>query len=108
MADKIGSIDNNRSAPVGGGRAVQRSKDAATGEPKQHDASLKDVNITDTATRLASLEQSLKDLPAVDEAKVAGVRQALEERRYAVEPGKIADSLLHLEQMLGRLPADRE
>lgn len=61
-----------------------------------------DVNITGAARGLAALEQELRGLPAVNEARVAAVRQRLEDGSYRVDPQRIADRLLQLEQDLAR------
>ena len=103
MSSKISGVDT-RSGPVGAGRAVERARDAATGAKQDGGgASSSGVHITGTARQLADLEQALKDSPAVDETRVAVVRQALEAGTYQVQPEKIADQLLHIEQVLAPL-----
>ncbi len=62
-----------------------------------------DVHITDTASFLASLEPTLREAPAVDAARVAAVRSALEQGHYAVDPGHVATQLTQMEQALGQL-----
>lgn len=57
--------------------------------------------ITDQARQLATLEQALQSLPAIDEARVAEIRLAIQDGRYQVDPERIADKLLRLEQELG-------
>jgi negative regulator of flagellin synthesis FlgM len=103
VSSKISGVDT-RTGPVGAGRAVERTRDAATGA-KQEDpgASSGGVHITGTARQLADLEQVVKDMPAVDEARVAAVRQALEQGTYKVQPERVADQLLHIEQVLAPL-----
>lgn len=103
MSSKISGVDT-RTGPVGAGRAVERARDAATGAKRDGSgASSGAVHITGTARQLADLEQVVKDMPAVDEARVAAVRQALESGTYQVHPEKIADQLLHIEQVLAPL-----
>jgi negative regulator of flagellin synthesis FlgM len=62
-----------------------------------------EVHITDTATRLAALEQSLRDSPAVDSARVEQLRSAIEQGRYTVEPVQVARQLVQMEHALGVL-----
>lgn len=103
MSNKINGIDGNRPAPVGPGRAVERVKDAAS-EPKDSaTGATTEVEITGTARQLAALEQVLASQPAVDEARVARIRAAVEQGRYTVSPEHIAGELLQLERALGRL-----
>lgn len=59
------------------------------------------LSLTDTATRLRSLEASLTELPEVDEERVAAIRQALEEGSYQVDAARIADKLLKFESSFG-------
>ena len=103
MSSKISGVDT-RTGPVGAGRAVERTRDAAT-DAKQDGAGASSggVHITGTARQLADLEQVVKDMPAVDEARVAAVRQALEQGTYKVQPERVADQLLHIEQVLAPL-----
>jgi negative regulator of flagellin synthesis FlgM len=65
-----------------------------------------DVHITDSASQLATLEQTLRSLPAVDDARVSQVRTALEQGTYTVQPQHIADQLMQLERSLAQLPED--
>lgn len=104
MSSKISGVDTRNTGPVGAGRAVERVRDSAndstrteSGEPGA------DVHITGTALQLADLEQVVKDMPAVDEAKVAAISSALAEGRYQIFPEQIADRLLQIEQALAPL-----
>ncbi len=104
MANEINGLDS-RPVSVGAGRAVARAPDASTGGPQsQPAASTGDVHITDSANKLASLEQALREMPAVDDARVTQVRNALAEGSYTIQPRHIAEKLLSLEQSLGQLP----
>ena len=62
-----------------------------------------DVHITDTAARLALLEPALREAPAVDPARVAAIRAAIESGQYAVRPEHVATQLLQVEQSLAPL-----
>ncbi len=106
MAGKISGVDGLQSASVGAGTAVPRSKDAAGGETSTADSS--DVQITGTARTLAALEQTLRDVPPINEARVAALRTAIEQGTYAVRPEHIADQLTQLERALGGLPQQGE
>lgn len=65
-----------------------------------------DVHITDSASRLASLEQAVRSLPAVDPARVAQFRSAIEQGTYTVQPQHVADQLIQLEHALGQFAED--
>jgi negative regulator of flagellin synthesis FlgM len=103
VPSKISGVDT-RTGPVGSGRAVERVRDATTGgRTESGTASASDVHITGTAAHLADLEQQVKDMPAVDEARVAAISSALAEGRYKIAPEQIADNLMQLEQALAPL-----
>jgi flagellar biosynthesis anti-sigma factor FlgM len=107
MASKISGLGGGSTASVGAGRPVAKTRDAATEGPSaQADtaAASGDVHITDSASQLASLEQAVRSLPAVDPARVTQFRTAIEQGTYAVQPHHIADQLLQLEHSLGQLP----
>jgi negative regulator of flagellin synthesis FlgM len=52
------------------------------------------VDINPFSARLQSLESSLANQPAIDETKVAEVRQAITEGRFSINPDAIADKLM--------------
>jgi len=101
VTNKINGLDN-RSPPIGAGRAAERTRDAATSAKGESGAG-GPVHITSAARHLAALEQHLKELPAVDEARVAAIRLALDRGTYAVVPERIADELMKLDQALAPL-----
>jgi negative regulator of flagellin synthesis FlgM len=104
VSNKINSL-SNRPTELGPGRAVTPARDATTGGSgnSTQTSGDGDVHITGSAAKLASLEQALRDLPAVDEARVAQVRTALEQGQYTVRPEHVADQLLAMEKSLAQL-----
>lgn len=79
--------------PGGGTPATSGSAPSAAG----------DVHITDSASQLASLEQTVRSLPAVDPIRVAKFQSAIEQGTYTVQPRQVADQLIQLENALGPL-----
>jgi negative regulator of flagellin synthesis FlgM len=106
VSSKISGPDNRSTAPVGAGRAVSRVG-GATAEPKTAEQGSEGVHITGTARQLVELEQMVKDMPAVDEAKVAAISSAIEQGTYKVSAEKVADSLMQIEQALAPLTGKR-
>jgi negative regulator of flagellin synthesis FlgM len=98
-------IDGNEIRPVRvtAGTAVRKSGDDATGKAGSGHAPAQDVHITSTARTLAALEQAVLDLPAIDEQRVAAVRERLASGGYSVDPQRIADGLLRMEGALWEL-----
>ena len=100
MADKIGGLDN-RPVQVGRDSSVQRPKDSAAGTVgTQGSTSSEAVHITGSARQLANLEQQLKDSPAIDEARVVKIREAIDSGQYQISGERIAGKLLSLEQQM--------
>jgi negative regulator of flagellin synthesis FlgM len=98
VTNKIGGFEN-RPVLVSTDRKVVRSEDAPA-NPAGTTAASDPVRITDEAKQLAALEQAIKSMPAIDEQRVAEVRRQLDEGRYEVNPGRIADKLLRFERDL--------
>jgi negative regulator of flagellin synthesis FlgM len=114
VSSKIGGVDGNSpSTAIGAGRAVQRPQDAATGgaQNSQGSGGGSSVQITGVARQLASLEQALHDLPAVNDARVAQISNAIEQGTYRVDARHIANQLIQTEKELpngSRSDADPE
>jgi negative regulator of flagellin synthesis FlgM len=103
-------LSGGTTASIEAGRPAAPARDAVTGgSPAQTGsvpATTGDLHITDSASQLASLEQQVRSLPAVDPARVAQFSTAIEQGTYSVQPQQIADQLLQLEQALGQLPPE--
>jgi negative regulator of flagellin synthesis FlgM len=65
-----------------------------------------DVQLTGTARGLAAIEQSLRAQPAIDETRVAAVKERLQKGSYEVDAQRVADKLLRLDSDLQRAPLE--
>jgi len=94
---------NSRPVQVGTEKSVQRKGPDATAEGSTTTPARggDGVHITGSAKQLAALEQMLKDQPVIDAARVARVSTALANGTYEVDPARVADKLLRLEDQLG-------
>lgn len=93
-ASDVGGVD------TGGNRPVERlARTASANSATQPNAGTptESYTITDTAHRLAALQESIAAMPEVDAARVTTVRTAIEKGQYTTSPEKIADRLLQLE-----------
>jgi negative regulator of flagellin synthesis FlgM len=61
------------------------------------------VNLTASARQLQALTASLAEVPVVNDARVAELRQVLAEGGYEVNPERIAEKLLDMERALSGL-----
>jgi negative regulator of flagellin synthesis FlgM len=101
MADRIKGLDSS-SVGAGSGGAIEQIRasaplSTATSAPQP---SVDSVNITDSARRLFALAQAVQDAPDVDTARVAELQQAIGNGQYTINPDRIADRLLQMEQDL--------
>jgi negative regulator of flagellin synthesis FlgM len=79
------------STPVSSG-----SSDASAGSARPDS-----VHITDSARTLASLSEAVNAAPDVDTNRVAAVQQLIAAGVYRINPERIANNMLALEQDLG-------
>jgi negative regulator of flagellin synthesis FlgM len=82
--------------------AVHKRLEQSAGKAGSSAASESDVHLTGASRNLAAIEESLKNLPAVDELRVSAVRQRLDSGDYKIDPQRVADRLLSIERDLGR------
>jgi negative regulator of flagellin synthesis FlgM len=95
-----GSIGPDASNPIekirGGTPVGPPAADASSNPPAQDS-----VHITPSARLLASLSQAVNSTPDVNTSRVAAVQQAIAAGQYRINPERIANRLLQLEQDLG-------
>jgi negative regulator of flagellin synthesis FlgM len=106
VSSKIGGVDNSQTAAIGAGRAVQRPQDAAAGGAQSSSTSSgseENVQITGAARQLASLEQAVRDAPAVNTARVEQISTALAQGTYTINSQHIADQLMQSDKELAHL-----
>ena len=102
MSNKINDLTTN--VQPGRTSAVVPTRDVVTGGGYAAPAPASgDVHITDAASQLASLEQALRGSPAVDSAKVAQLRSAIEQGTYQVNSEHVAVQLMQMERALAGL-----
>ena len=102
-------IDNSRIAPPvttandKGAPVDQRGKEAQTaaGDASKAQTSATDtVSLTGQARRLQELETEIAAQPVVDSQRVNAVRNAIENGSFTVNPTRIAEKMLSLEQAI--------
>lgn len=103
MPTKIGGFDSGP-GQVSTGRTVKRGGDAARSSASGATSSGSgDTHITDSARKLAELEQVVQALPAVDNSRVAEVSNSIQNGTYQINSERIADKLLQSEKDLAKL-----
>jgi negative regulator of flagellin synthesis FlgM len=90
-------ISGQQGAPVDNQPGAGKGPAApTTGNPGGADQ----VSLTGQAHHLQALEAQLQDQPVVDSQRVAAVRKAVEHGTFVINPERIADKLISLEQAL--------
>lgn len=101
MSTKINGLDVRPAAPAATA-PIARSKDSFSADGAPVGPGSSGVQITETARHLASLEKLVANVPEVDQEKVAEISLGIERGLFQVQPERIADQLLRLEQSLAR------
>ena len=101
MPSRINGIDS-KPVRVAAASPVQRRTQEADAAPESAPDPVSDVRLSGRAQELAGIEQSLRDLPAVDEKRVAEVKKRLDDGSYHIDAQRIADKLLYLEDEFQR------
>jgi negative regulator of flagellin synthesis FlgM len=99
VSNKIDGLEV-RPVRISASTAVRKTADNAAGKAGSGAASEGEVHITSTARSLASIEQSILDMPAIDQDRVDEVEQRLASGKYRIDPKRVADGLLRLESEL--------
>jgi negative regulator of flagellin synthesis FlgM len=108
VANTINSFQGNGATSVTTSRPQQsqqsqRDNTAATTTGNSESGSSAEVQITSTASQLASLGQQLSTMPAVDSARVGRISQSLADGTYTISPDKIASGLMQSDHALAQI-----
>lgn len=90
-------VQQREGAQVQVARTEPTKKQDETGRPSSVDT----VTLTDTASRLYGLENTLANLPVVDSQRVEGIQRALEQGTFEVDYERTAAKFLSFERDLG-------
>ncbi|TAJ55770.1 MAG: flagellar biosynthesis anti-sigma factor FlgM [Nevskiaceae bacterium] len=95
-------IDGNATNPVADlyRTTARNAAGSSSSAPVAAAAATDTVRLTGDAVSLHQLDQTLAKVPVVDQGRVAAIKQALSEGRYALDPAAIADRLSHFEWQL--------
>ncbi|HEV2702514.1 MAG TPA: flagellar biosynthesis anti-sigma factor FlgM [Steroidobacteraceae bacterium] len=105
MSGKISGVSNSppASAPSSAGA---RAAATASQTSSATSAAADSVQITDTASHLATVEQALSEVPVINQGRVAEISDALAAGTYEISPDRIANQLLLFERLLPQDPAE--
>ena len=105
MANTINSLTGTGATSVGTSRTNQHTSKPDTSQVNANPQSegADEVQITDTASKLATLGDSLSKQPAVDSARVARISAALADGTYKVSAQSIASGLMQSDHALKQI-----
>jgi negative regulator of flagellin synthesis FlgM len=102
VTDRIKGLGSGSLGASSGGSAIEQIRastavNTATSAPQP---GVDSVNITDSARRLLALAQAVQSAPDVDKQRIAELQQSIGNGQYTIQPERIADRLLQMEQDL--------
>jgi negative regulator of flagellin synthesis FlgM len=98
------SVTSNRTSQSSGSNATATSTSSTTAsQDTAQSSSQGEVQITSTASQLASLGAKLSAQPAINQAKVAQISKALANGTYTISADKIASGLMQSDQTLAQI-----
>lgn len=108
MANRIGPMDQGILGKIGEkvgdtgttGR-VSAGKSATDANVAKTTNTGETVELTSGGKLLERLEKTLAEIPAIDSARVADVRSAIENGEYHIDADKIAESMLRIDREIG-------
>lgn len=102
MTEKIGGYPRpSTETKPAGTRSADRAKRSSVEAESRAETGTDAVSLTDTATRLKSIEARLRELPDVDRERVAEIRRLVDSGQYQIDSKLIAQRIVQLEQALG-------
>ena len=100
VPNKVNSMES-KPVRIASAAPVHKRLEQSAGKAGSSAASESDVQLTGASRTLAAIEQSLREMPAIDELRVSVVKQRLSSGEYKIDPQRVADRLLSLERDLG-------
>ena len=105
MANTIDAFSANGANSLGTNRTARSVRDTSVATPGNTNpgTSGAEVQITSTASQLASLGQKLNASPAIDAGRVARISQSLADGSYTFSPDRVAAGLLQSDHVLAQI-----
>jgi negative regulator of flagellin synthesis FlgM len=104
VADRIKGLDSAALGASGSGTSIEqiRASTALGGSSSNNtpQPTVDSVNITASARRMFALAQAVSEAPEVDTQRVSALQQSISNGQYVINPDRIANRLLQMEQDL--------
>ena len=101
MTNPINPLNRPTTTPVNNNAEKAQSKDNTASSNSNSGASIEDtVSLSQGSQQVIELQQRLKSTPEIDSVKVEAIKQEIARGNYPLDPEKIAENLISLEQSL--------
>lgn len=101
MTEKIGNLPRTGTeTKPAGSQSAGESKQAKAARTEGSGSGADAVSLTDTVTRLKSIEARIQELPEVDRERVEELRRQIDAGEFSIDPKLIAQRIVQLEQAL--------
>jgi negative regulator of flagellin synthesis FlgM len=102
VTDRIKGLDGSSLGASSSGSPIEqiRASTAVSNATNAPQPAVDSVKITDSARRLFALAQAVHAAPEVDTQRVAALQQEIGNGQYVINPDRLADRLLQMEQDL--------
>lgn len=102
MTEKIGNFPrpSTETKPTGREPAGSTARTENSRTEAQSGSGGDAISLTDTVTRLKTIEARIQDLPEVDRERVEEIRRQIDTGEFSIDPKLIAKRLVQLEQAL--------
>jgi negative regulator of flagellin synthesis FlgM len=91
--------NNNKVKPSETSQAGEVKPNPESSKPSESSDVKENVSLTGMAQRLKTLEDSLLDIPVVDDDRVSSLKEQISNGSYQINAERIADKMIDLESM---------
>jgi len=99
MTNPINPLNRPGGSPVNNSTGKPQSKDSTGSAPTTAPAE-DTVSLSKGSQQVIELQQRIKNTPEIDSVKVEAIKQEIAKGNYPLDPEKIAENLINLEQSL--------
>jgi negative regulator of flagellin synthesis FlgM len=100
MSINIKRTTSKPAQPSSSGTGSTKKSSGSKAQAGSNQPSNDRVDLTDGASRLQQIEQSLADIPVVDSGRVDAISQSIDDGQYVIDNEKIADQIIKNERAL--------
>jgi len=100
MSNPINPVNRSTVSQVSGNTGKVQPRENTESNASSNASSQETVSLSSQSQQVIELQQHLKNIPEVDSAKIEALKQEIANGNYPLDPKKIAENLINLEQSL--------